>query len=865
MKGGCVVFKRVMFWLILPLFLAPSLIAAEYSGGDWTIFFDGFFPYKDRMSPLIVYARETDGQWTVAVGSSRDPLKKGRVKKTYNRSWYCGDLSDMPIKNGHIKGRMVMHMTPDLWVPRDRKSYTVVFDVDAQVEGNGEMTGRYKVVEVNNRGELEQSFGRQGAITGTSKPYTQPGLPEPFTLRCNMQGSQIGGDPELIGRCIVLDLGVENGKLTSAIHGIMSRTFKPEGMTPFDVASSRVAAVRDGFTGKVQLPSVTLDMEPCMYVFDMTGRFHDEVIVGEYTVTVEREGEPDVRIEGGFDGRVNPGVRHMTVDRRPWHVAVKDFKPPEPGEHPRILFRKSDIPALRRKAETPEGRAILRRLRQLLDGADGDKMAVRFSPADRAYDPDIGKKRPWDVPGVYTMGHIVGYGLLYQLTGDREYAELGRQAFDKGIKGIRDRDDRYSFKSPGGALRAGPTIGWYAVGYDLCYDGWDQATRKRLGRAIYEYEKYSDGHSLESLVRGTKPPGSNHFGMQVGGGTLALLALMDESFVDRKKMDMLFKLAELSLIRNISEGFGDGGFFEEGDGTGSMASQIAYLTALQGWRNARGQDFINVERPNVRMLTLKWIYQTVVDDGNPSFWPIRGAYGHNVWAREGLSGGGYFAIGLGSVTQRDRAVMKWYYEQYLLEVDAAKGCGYDTVTRYPHIATCAFVNWPVDLPAKPAGKVLPHCYTDSTCGFYVWRNRWRDGNDTVISGLSNRTQGYMGSKPDKQFRINSKGKRISWGRITEGKTRHWSHSPMGETSSLTLSDGSCIAVDFTGASGSDTMLVTTVNAEGQNIHLDGQALTFYFPTADTPPKVEVAGGYAVAGRQKVRMRDGNLVLEVKGN
>ena len=497
-------------------------------------------------------------------------------------------------------------------------------------------------------------------------------------------------------------------------------------------------------------------------------------------------------------------------------------------------------------------------------------MTTDFSPAKKAYDPSLGKNRPWDKPGVYTFSHVVGYGLLYQLTGDKKYADLGRQAFEKGLQGVRDRDDRYSFRDPGGALRAGPVLGWYAVGYDLCYDGWDAKTREKFGRAIAEYdegEAKRDAKSkldLEAFTRGTMPPKSNHFGMQVGGATLALLAVTGEDFVDQDKIDTLFKVAEKSLIRNASEGFGDGGFFAEGDGTGSMASQISYLTAIQGWRNARGQDFVNVERPNIRMMSLKWIYQTVVRNGQPSFSPIRGAYGHNVWTREGLSGGGYFAIGLGAVSERDKAAMRWYYERFLLEEDTARGGPYDTVTRYPHIATCAFVNWPINVAARPVDQVLPHCYTDSSCGFYVWRNRWQDDNDTVISTLSNRTHGYMGAKPESAISLQTRGEKLRWGSVKEGDTKYWQHSPMGDTSSLTLSDGTCIAVDFTGASGADTMLVTTGNAEGQKVKVGGKTFTFYFPTADTPPKVKAAGDTVVVGKQKISLKDGNLVLTTKG-
>jgi hypothetical protein len=122
----------------------------------------------------------------------------------------------------------------------------------------------------------------------------------------------------------------------------------------------------------------------------------------------------------------------------------------------------------------------------------------------------------------------------------------------------------------------------------------------------------------------------------------------------------------------------------------------------------------------------------------------------------------------------------------------------------------------------------------------------------------------MGAKPESAISLQTQGAKIRWGSVKEGATTYWQHSPMGDTSSLTLSDGTCIAVDFTGASGADTMLVTTGSADGQKVKVAGRTLTFYFPTADTPPKVKVAGDTAVAGKQKISLKDGNLVLATQG-
>jgi hypothetical protein len=122
----------------------------------------------------------------------------------------------------------------------------------------------------------------------------------------------------------------------------------------------------------------------------------------------------------------------------------------------------------------------------------------------------------------------------------------------------------------------------------------------------------------------------------------------------------------------------------------------------------------------------------------------------------------------------------------------------------------------------------------------------------------------MGAKPDKSLRLNTMGRHVKWGSVKERPTRHWWTSARGEASSLTLGDGTCFAVDFTGASGSDVMLMTTGKAEGQAVKLDGKVLTFYFATAQMPPEVTVKGDAAVVGRQKVTMVNENLALAVTG-
>jgi len=556
------------------------------------------------------------------------------------------------------------------------------------------------------------------------------------------------------------------------------------------------------------------------------------------------------------------GMPTATGGDGPWPADVPNFQAPEPGEHPRLLFRKGDLAKLRERAKTPEGKAILDRLRQCLNGSDGESMPTQFNPERgpiaKDGSGDFAAKAP---VGTYTFSHMAGFGLLYQLTGDRKYANLGKQCFEKALEGYRDRDRRYSFKAPFGALRAGPSLGWMALGYDLCYGGWDEEFRKKVCLALANYEEpggRGKRMDLAALTQGTMPPGSNHFGMQVGGAALALLAVTRDPGVDQKKIDGLLAVSQKSMVRNLAEGFGDGGFFAEGDGTGSMSSHIVFLTALQAWRVAGGKDLVG-PRPNAQWAALKWIFLTVPRGGKMDFWPQRGGYPHNIWTRDGLSGGGYFAIGLGVANDEQKAALLWFYNHSGLKAqDERNGTPFDTISPYPHHSICSFVNWPFGLQEKSPGDVLPHACRDSKWGFYAVRNRWQDENDIVISVLTKNARGYIRAPADRGLQVAAFGRKFTWVKLS-GDATHWQPAADG-SAVLTMADGTSLAIDFSKASGADGLLVTTGQADGAKVELGGTTLTFRFLTAGPEPKPQVQGDKVVIGEQTVSLKDGNLVL-----
>ena len=122
----------------------------------------------------------------------------------------------------------------------------------------------------------------------------------------------------------------------------------------------------------------------------------------------------------------------------------------KPGEHPRLLFRKADIPALRKKAETPDGKAIIARLKVILGG--GEAMPTVFSKEPAV---NTGGKNITYPPGAFTISHGAGFGMLYQLSGDKKYANLARQCVEKLFEGQVDTDTALQPVDPGHGLPPG--------------------------------------------------------------------------------------------------------------------------------------------------------------------------------------------------------------------------------------------------------------------------------------------------------------------------------------------------------------------------------------------------------------------------
>jgi hypothetical protein len=386
-----------------------------------------------------------------------------------------------------------------------------------------------------------------------------------------------------------------------------------------------------------------------------------------------------------------------------WTAPVKNWTPPEPGEHPRLVFRKADLPRLKQRAETPEGRAMIERLKKLLEGK-------------------------------FTLWHPAGNGLLYQLTGDKAFAEKARQqVLDVLDKKARDaKDSRYGFTNPGsgGAMRAGPAIGAIGLAYDLNYDGWDEDFRKKVARAIQD-----NPFTVGIAARGPIMPSCNHYGAAVGGVGMGLLAIRGDAGVEARRVEDLLAGIIKQARDEISIGYGDRGYYFEGHQCGRISSNTGLVPLLQACRTAAGKDLVAAS-DNARWLAAKWIYEFAVDPDGKYTNPQRGMYCRNFPRGGGMwSEQGDFCLGFGICPGQYVPALKWVYNH---QVEPGQDKTYD-VLEYPHQAIYALANWPLEVAEKSPQEMpdlFPRVLHDTAAGYVIFRNGWSDaGKDICVSAL----------------------------------------------------------------------------------------------------------------------------------
>lgn len=867
------------------LFYAFVTQAQPPSAGDatWHIAVSGVMP---NGADVDIYPTFKDGEFHRALATSR----------RYNTSIHFVENSDLRLvgDNG-FEGSMTFRITPDRWVPADGQTSLLTISLEGRLVASEDgdalwVRGSYR----GTHGDREVSGTLGGGVGETETNW------ERKVLRARVTPENPLGAPD--SEEIQLTLSVDGDRVLWGTVGVSWHRNVPRESF-FDVSNLRV---RDGvITGPARFAAV--DFFPGAdsgVAFDAElAMIRVQGLAGGWIKTRDAPAP----IAGAYYGR---GTAHRGAQSHPlqsdhpplWRFQPEttgwflpppvDFRPIEPGEHPRLLFRAEDVPALREKAaNTEEGRALVARLRELL-GENGEAMTNRFN--DRA--PHNFFRGPELPLGYFTTWHGAGFGMLHQLTGEQKYADLAREAVQLAFDGKVDRDNRYSWIAPGTGLRVGTILGGIGLAYDLCYNAWPEDFRQEVALRLQNYNQppasqYDPDNANEELValqrdipaqlrdvqgfsldylsgRTGYPPGSNHYGAFIGGLT-AVLAIHGDPGTDTEFLDDRIREFEWKIPRILTQGFGDRGFYAEGDHPGRISANVGMLEALIALRNVTGRDYITAT-PNAQWMTLKWIHM-LIPRGNQLWHPKRGTYGSEVFSGVGQSGSGEFAYGFGAIAPEYEPALLWVYNHFEHRVRPHHGAN-----TYPHRAVYSLVHWPVDVEeANPSG-IIPHAIADTVHGYFATRNRWQDANDIHISlALEIGPTGYHRLRPRGGgiLTIAGYGSHFDWGtRASGAQPVAWETDEDGSFR-LALRGGGregALTVDFSGASGADGVLLAagsifdrnppnrTGRMQTHRVRLDGETVHVITFAAGDHPEVRADGEHVRVGGRRFALVGGVL-------
>ncbi len=844
-----------------PIASATPIRAADPANAVWRLTCDRLWGEGKKQEPrsLTLDLRVNAGRVAAGAGTG------------FNASPLPVLGSDLVFTAGSVRGTVRLLITPDGWIPEGGQPIEFVVDVDANVltgAGNCTLAGSYTARRVDGRPLHGEQSHRTGTLTGATRIEAPPPDDVVWTFRLNQVPEPGGVDLD----ALIVALGIVDGTVRWGAIGLAAETkFPPNRQVPFDVSGFAPLDAFGRLHGRARLSArdvhVANDPDQVIGLEFTAVRIADRLaaeasLVPDQGRTRRAFGLGAQQIGGGA---IAPhGLWVCEREARPWWTPVTGHRAPAAGEHPRLLFRREDIPALRQRAQTPEGAAILARLRRLL-GCDGEALTGLFSQT-----PPHHRNTAAPLPvGAFTIFHGAGFGLLHVVTGEQKYADLARASIEAMFAGRYDIDNRYSWVMPGSDLRCGRCLPGMAYAYDLCHDAWPEDFRRRVARALQDYDQpiASGGRvTLAHLTgRSRKPPGSNHYGAVIGGAGLALLAILDDPGTDAAFVSARLAEAEANLARALELGFGDAGWFAEGFGSSSSLSRIPLMEFILAERLVRGRDY-RQPRPNAAWLALTWLMH-LGGDGHASM-PNRGAYQTD----DDVLRDGEVATGMALVDPRFRPALAWMQRTFIAPGEARDDLGLRPgeesygAQRYPIGAVHAFLGWPIGAAIRPPDGLLPLTAVDTIHGYFVARNRWRDRDDIIITHwLDYGPKGYYGTrsfKPDQAVglvRVWGFGLRATMATsLIGGPVTRYTAATDGSFA-FTRGEGvgaSALAVDLSGASGAEAVVVAIGPQAGQTgstlsngrattrsaqLVLDGLPVNVLTLQTGTPPDIRVEG------------------------
>ncbi|TVR45416.1 MAG: hypothetical protein EA402_04490, partial [Planctomycetota bacterium] len=254
--------------------------------------------------------------------------------------------------------------------------------------------------------------------------------------------------------------------------------------------------------------------------------------------------------------------------------------------------------------------------------------------------------------------------------------------------------------------------------------------------------------------------------------------------------------------------------------------------------------------------------------------------------------------GYATTSPAQRQALWWFYQHYVAALDEQNGAPFDS-TAYPHHAVLAFINTPFDEEPLHPSAVIPQAIYDQQYGFAVFRNRWQDSDDIVISQMTGPNNFRFRHGLEQQLTIWHHNQRRQWGSLPATVTHF---HPAADGSAIVGGYGTVptreafnaareaakesgdepspeiiltepqlwwTIIDFSGASGLDGLVIIIdgptaedgAEEDGHHLQWQGHQLQLLGLGGELPSPQSDERGLHLGG-QTLRLIDGQPVLEV---
>ncbi len=298
---------------------------------------------------------------------------------------------------------------------------------------------------------------------------------------------------------------------------------------------------------------------------------------------------------------------------------------------------------------------------------------------------------------------------LYRMTGVQSYAQI---AFDAlyAIHNDRDPDGRTP-ESGDGLARAATGMG-FALAYDWAASGWSQTqkdyVRGKIVSALNSWPNYGHPNFVS-------PYGSNWVAVCRGAELVMTLAVGEEQARAARFTNLKFWLSE-----HIKTAYGNTGLSQEGHAYLSYAGGFL-MPAIYALRSV-GDTTLEAAVSTVNFDQLP-LYAGVFDAQQSS---LQFGVGNIGFDAEGLT-----SFLLDNTAPARQAYYQYFYDRYRgLANPAAAGDKFD----HRRAGTVwSVLYYPTESKGINPTGVLPAAIQDTEKGGYLFRNRWQDANDVLVS------------------------------------------------------------------------------------------------------------------------------------